>query len=135
MNELLFGPNDLKIVVVDDSDFSRSIIVKMLNGAGYKVVGESASAANALQVIKEKNPNVVITDIVMPEISGIELTEKINQDFDNIYVIVISSLSQEHVVLEAIGAGAADFISKPISEQQLVDSLSKILAQINKDKK
>jgi two-component system chemotaxis response regulator CheY len=135
MNELLFGANDLKIVVVDDSDFSRSIIVKMLNGAGYKVVGESASAANALQVIKEKNPNVVITDIVMPEISGIELTEKINQDFDNIYVIVISSLSQEHVVLEAIGAGAADFISKPISEQQLVDSLSKILAQINKDKK
>jgi two-component system chemotaxis response regulator CheY len=135
MNELLLGPNDLKIVVVDDSDFSRSVVIKMLNGAGYKVVGESASASNALQIIKEKNPNVVITDIVMPEISGIELTEKINQDFDNIYVIVISSLSQEHVVLEAIGAGAADFISKPINEQQLVDSLSKILAQINKDKK
>jgi two-component system chemotaxis response regulator CheY len=135
MNETLTGTSDFKIVVVDDSDFSRSIIIKMLNEAGHNVVGEASSATNAIQVIKDKKPNVVITDIVMPEISGIELTEKINQDFDNIYVIVISSLSQEHVVLEAIGAGAADFLSKPINEQQLIDSLNKIMAQINKEKK
>jgi YesN/AraC family two-component response regulator len=97
------------------------------------VVGEAASATAALQVIKDKNPHVVITDIVMPEISGIELTEKINQDYEETYVIVISSLSQEHVVLEAIGAGAADFIAKPINQQQLVDSLEKIMSQFKKD--
>jgi two-component system chemotaxis response regulator CheY len=123
----------LKIVVVDDSDFSRSIIVKMLKEAEFNVVGEASSASSAMQVIKDKKPHVVITDIVMPEISGIELTEKINQDYDDTYVIVVSSLSQEHVVLEAIGAGAADFISKPINSQQLIDSLEKIGSQIKKD--
>lgn len=120
----------LKVVIVDDSDFSRTIIIKMLKDEGFNVVGEANSAAAALLVIKEKKPHVVITDIVMPEVSGIELTENINQNFDNTFVIVISSLSQEHVVLEAIGAGAADFIAKPINQQQLTDSLEKIMSQI-----
>jgi two-component system chemotaxis response regulator CheY len=120
--------SDLKVVIVDDSDFSRSIIRKMLTEEGIEIVGEASSAETALTVIKEKKPNIVITDIVMPEISGIELTEKINQNFNDISVIVISSLSQEHVVLEAIGAGASDFIAKPIQKQQLIDSLEKIIS-------
>ena len=132
MNEIS-SHEDLKVVVVDDSDFSRTLIIKMLKEASFNVVGEAGSAATALQVIKEKKPHVVITDIVMPEISGIELTESINQNFDDIYVIVISSLSQEHVVLEAIGAGAADFIAKPINQQQLIDSLDKIMNQMKND--
>jgi len=129
MNESMSRGN-LKIVVVDDSDFSRSLIIKMLKEAEFQVVGEASSAVAALQVIKEKKPHVVITDIVMPEVSGIELTENINQNFSDTYVIVVSSLSQEHVVLEAIGAGAADFIAKPISQQQLIDSLEKIMSQM-----
>ena len=120
--------SDMKVVIVDDSDFSRSIIKKMLLEEEIDVVGEAASAEAALAIIKEKKPSVVITDIVMPEISGIELTEKINDTFDDIAVIVISSLSQEHIILEAIGAGASDFIAKPIHKQQLVDSLQKIMA-------
>jgi YesN/AraC family two-component response regulator len=119
---------DMKVVIVDDSDFSRSIIRKMLTEEGVEIVGEAPSAESALVVIKEKKPNIVITDIVMPEVSGIELTEKINNSFSDIAVIVISSLSQEHIVLEAIGAGASDFIAKPIQKQQLIDSLEKIAA-------
>lgn len=132
MNEIM-SRGDLKVVVVDDSDFSRSLIINMVKDAGFQVVGEASSAAVALQVIKDKDPHIVITDIVMPEVSGIELTESINQNFKDTYVIVVSSLSQEHVVLEAIGAGAADFIAKPISQQQLIDSLEKIMSQIDKD--
>ena len=123
---------DLKVLIVDDSDFSRSLINQMLKEAGFQVVGEANGAEVALQLIKEKKPDVVITDIVMPEVSGIELTEKINQAYDHISVIVVSSLSQEHIVLEAIGAGASDFIPKPIQKQQLVDSLEKILSNMNK---
>lgn len=118
--------SDLKVVVVDDSDFARGIICKMLAEHNIDVVGEASGAAAALVLVKEKQPHVVITDIVMPETSGIELTEKITQNFDDVSVIVISSLSQEHIVLEAIGAGASDFIAKPIQKQQLLDSLDKI---------
>jgi two-component system chemotaxis response regulator CheY len=129
MNE---NKSPLKILIVDDSDFSRSLIGRMVAQAGYFIVGEASGAEEALQLIKDKDPNVVITDIVMPEISGIELTEKINQSYSGIYVIVVSSLSQEHVVLEAISAGASDFIPKPIEKQQLIDSLAKIAQQIVK---
>lgn len=121
------------MVVVDDSSFSRNLISKMLNESGFTVVGEADGANTALILIKDKKPRVVITDIVMPEISGIELTEKINQSFNDTYVIVISSLAQEHIVLEAIGAGASDFIAKPIDQQQLTDSLDKIMLQIDKE--
>ena len=124
---------ELKVIIVDDSDFSRNIVSRMVTEAGYQIVGEAASAEEALTLIKEKEPNVVITDIVMPEVSGIELTEKISEKYDGISVIVISSLSQEHIVLEAISAGASDFIPKPIQKQQLVDSLEKIQSQLGKN--
>lgn len=125
--------SEIRIVVVDDSDFSRNTINRMLKEEGYFVVGEANNAESALHVIRDKKPHVVITDIVMPEISGIELTEKIVQNFDDVSVIVVSSLSQEHIVLEAIGAGASDFIAKPIQKAQLIDSLEKITAQQSKD--
>lgn len=122
--------SEIKVVIVDDSDFSRSIIRKMLTEEGIEIVGEASNAESAMLVIKEKQPNVVITDIVMPETSGIELTDRIVKNFDQISVIVISSLSQEHVVIEAIGAGASDFLAKPIQKQQLMDSLEKIINTI-----
>ncbi len=122
--------SEIKVVIVDDSDFSRSIIRKMLTEEGIEIVGEASNAESAMLVIKEKQPNVVITDIVMPETSGIELTDRIVKNFDQISVIVISSLSQEHIVIEAIGAGASDFLAKPIQKQQLMDSLEKIINTI-----
>ncbi len=121
---------DLKIVIVDDSDFSRSIIRKMLIEENLNVVGEANGAEAAVAIIKETNPNIVITDIVMPDISGIELTENISKNFDGISVIVVSSLSQEHIILEAIAAGASDFIAKPIQKQQLIDSIEKVSINI-----
>jgi two-component system chemotaxis response regulator CheY len=123
----------LSIVVVDDSDFSRSMIISMLKEAEFNVVGEANSAETALQIIAAKKPNVVITDIVMPDISGIELTEKVTKNYEGTAVIVISSLSQEHIVLDAIGAGACDFIPKPIQKQQLIDSLEKISSNFRND--
>lgn len=116
------------VLIVDDSDFFRSILKKMLLEENIDVIGEAASAEEAINFIKERKPSLVITDIVMPEVSGIELTEKLTQNYEDISVIVISSLSQEHIVLEAISAGASDFIAKPIQKQQLLDSIEKIIS-------
>jgi two-component system chemotaxis response regulator CheY len=118
---------DTKVIIVDDSDFSRSIIRKILVEEGYQVVGEANSAENAMLLLKDHTPDIIITDIVMPEISGIELTITLSKKFPEISIIVVSSLSQEHIVLEAISAGASDFIAKPIDQQQLIDSLEKII--------
>lgn len=105
----------------------------MLTEEGFQVIGEAPSAESALPMIKEKNPHIVIADIVMPNVSGLELTEKISHSFPDIAVIIVSSLSQEHVVLDAISSGASDFIAKPISKQQLLDSVEKIMAAKGKE--
>lgn len=125
--------NSAKIVIVDDSDFSRSVITKMLSEEGFQVIGEASSAEAALPLIKEKKPDIVIADIVMPNVSGLELAEKIGATYPEVSVIMISSLSQEHIVLDAINAGASDFIAKPIQKQQLIDSIEKIMAGKEKE--
>jgi len=116
-----------RIVIVDDSDFSRSKIRSILTQHGFNIVGEASNGNEALRIVKDKKPHLVIVDVVMPEFSGIELTEKILSTSTNTGVIVVSSLTQEQVVMQAIAAGALDFIAKPLVETQLVESVSKYL--------
>lgn len=121
------------LLVVDDSDFARAQISGLLKEKGFNVVGEASSAEEALKLVKELKPHLVLTDIVMPNVSGIELAEKIASIFPNVGVIMISSLSHEQVVLEAIAAGAVDFVRKPIDVLQLTEAVEKYLTSIKKD--
>lgn len=118
--------NQFKVLIVDDSSFSRSHLAKLVTNAGHIVANEASSGAEALSMLNEEDIDIVVTDIVMPEMTGIQLTEKISKNFSDIYVIVVSSLSQEHVILEAITAGATDFIPKPVTQEQISNSLLKI---------
>ena len=122
-----------RLMLVDDSDFSRSKLRTMLTQNGFNVVAEASSGGEAIKLIKEKKPHLVLVDVVMPEISGIELTEKIMQTFTNTGVIVVSSLTQEQVIMQAIAAGAADFIPKPIDQTQLIESVAKYLTTMASD--
>lgn len=126
-------PKQFKVLVVDDSSFSRTHLSKLVTSAGHMVASEAPSATEALSLLSELEVDVVITDIVMPGMTGIELTEKISKAFPHIYVVVVSSLSQEHIILEAITAGATDFIPKPVTPEQMNDSLDKIFKIINED--
>jgi two-component system, response regulator YesN len=120
----------LKIAVIDDSDFSRSQIINILTDNGFTVCGEASSADDGLRIVAEKKPHLAITDIVMPNISGIELTDKIVKNFPHTAVILISSLKHEQIVLEGISKGAIDYISKPIDPLQLVESVEKYCSTI-----
>lgn len=125
--------SQFSLLVVDDSDFARAQISGLLKEKGFNVVGEASGAEEALKLIKELKPHLVLTDIVMPNVSGIELAEKISSNFTNVGVIMISSLAHEQVVLEAIAAGAVDFVRKPIDVVQLTEAVEKYLTSIKKD--
>lgn len=122
-----------KIVVVDDSDYSRKMMVQMLEKGGISVAGEAKNAQEALTQIRQNNANLVIIDIVMPEMSGIELADYIRENFQGIYFIMVSSLHHEHVVVEAISAGAHDFLHKPLDPDLFVSSVYKLATHIIKD--
>lgn len=125
--------NQLKVLIVDDSSFSRAHLSKLVTLSGHQLMGEAMGGAEALQLLKTLQVNVVVTDIVMPQMTGIELTAVISKSYPHVEVIVVSSLSQEHIVLEAISAGAMDFIPKPVTLEQMNDSLNKIAKLINED--
>jgi CheY-like chemotaxis protein len=115
------------IMVVDDSDFARTALTGVLHKNGFKVVAEARDGVEAMKLLREKKPHLVLTDIVMPEFSGIELTEKIMASGTHTGVIAISSLNQEQIILQAIAAGAIDFIAKPVDPLQLIEAVTKFL--------
>ena len=105
----------------------------MLTDEKYNVIGEAASAKEAINILRDRKAHLVIIDIVMPEVSGIELAEYITENFQNTSIIMISSLAQESIVIDSISSGASDFLQKPFSKEDLVTSIDKILADIQEE--
>ena len=123
-----------RIMIVDDSEFSRKSMAKILEDEGYNVVGEASKASEAFEIIKSSDPNIAIIDIVMPDVNGLELAEHILEKYDDsIEIIMISSLAHEHLILESISTGAVDFLQKPFVKEDLIASIDKILTQIKRD--
>ena len=123
----------LSIVVVDDADFSRKSIVDLLEEEGYNIVGQACNAAEALQLAHSVNPNCFLIDIVMPEISGLELAKKIAKSTMGIYLILMSSLNTEQIVIESISSGAIDFLQKPFDKNTLLKSVEKVKNELLKE--
>jgi two-component system chemotaxis response regulator CheY len=116
---------DYNIVVVDDSDFARKQIISMIQAAGYNVMGDLSNAKDTITFLSENKVHLAIIDVVMPESSGIELAQVISDNFEDMGIIMMSSLGQERIILECIASGAQDFIQKPIPPHVLVDSIEK----------
>ncbi len=114
-----------KILIVDDSEYSRKMIVKTLESEGIVVSGEASSASEAMDLIGKLGANIIITDVVMPDLNGIELCRKFNSAFSERFFIMVTSLNQEKTVIDAITAGAIDFIEKPFDNNQLFQAVLK----------
>lgn len=85
---------------------------------GHEVIATD-NGRQALEYIEEHKPDLIITDIMMPYTSGLEIVSKVRQELKNTPVIVLSSMGQENVVLEAFNLGADDYITKPFSPNEL----------------
>lgn len=116
----------LRIVVIDDSEFSRRATVEILESNGYKVVGEAGNAESAFSLINNSRANLYIIDVVMPEVSGLELAKNISEKSTGVYMIMMSSLTSESIVIESISSGALDFLQKPFEAEELLSSVTKI---------
>ena len=125
--------NQYRLLIVDDSDFSRNNISKMLDSPRYNIIGEASNAKEAINILKDRKAHVAIIDVVMPDVSGIELAEYISENFSDMSIIMISSLGQESIVIDAISAGASDYIHKPFKKEDLINSVEKILSGIQEE--
>ncbi len=119
-----------RILIVDDSDFSRTSISTMLDNPKYNIIGEAANAKEAINILKDRKAHLAIIDVVMPEVSGIELADYITENFSDTAIIMISSLGHESIVIDSISAGANDYLQKPFTKEDLLTSVDKILEDI-----
>jgi len=116
-----------KILLVDDAAFMRMMIKEVLTKNGFDVVGEAENGAVAVDKYSELKPDLVIMDITMPELNGIEALKKIKSQDSGAQVIMCSAMGQQGMVIEAIQAGAKDFIVKPFQADRVCEAVRKVL--------
>ena len=108
-----------RILVVDDDESLRRITQLQLEEAGYAVLTAS-SGDRALQAIEEEAPALVITDLKMPGLSGLEVLKKVRESYPQTTVVMITAFGTVQTAVEAMKAGAYDYITKPIDYEELV---------------
>ena len=116
-----------RVLIVDDAIFMRNMIKDIFAGGGFEIAGEAANGLEAVERYKELRPDLTTMDIVMPFKSGIEATREIVASKPGAIVIMCSALGQESLVMEAIEAGATDFIVKPFKEDEVLSIIRKVM--------
>ena len=114
-----------RVLIVDDSEVMREMISDMLEANGFEIAGEAKDGIEALEQYKSLCPDLVTMDIVMPKENGIDAVKKIVDHDRNAYVIVISGLDQKALVIDALSAGARDYVIKPFEPKDLFDAVSR----------
>ena len=116
-----------KILLVDDAAFMRMMVKDTLTKAGYTDLYEAADGVQAVESYAEIQPDLVIMDITMPNMDGLEALKAIKAKDPNATVVMCSAMGQESMVIEAIKSGAKDFIVKPFKPDRILKTVSSIV--------
>ncbi|HHX94588.1 MAG TPA: response regulator [Clostridia bacterium] len=114
-----------RVLIVDDAAFMRMMIKDILVKNGFEIAGEAANGFEAVEKYKEVRPDVVTMDITMPEKDGIAAVKEIMAIDKQAVIIMCSAMGQQAMVMEAIQAGARDFIVKPFQQERVIQALQK----------
>ncbi len=115
------------ILLVDDATIMRIMLKDILTKNGYQVVGEAENGQKAVEKYKELTPGLVIMDITMPIMNGIEATRGIKAVDPGALIIMCSAMGQQSMVIESIQAGARDFIVKPFQADRVLEAVQKVI--------
>ncbi|WP_067729402.1 response regulator [Oceanobacillus damuensis] len=117
-----------RILIVDDAAFMRMMIKDILTKNGFEVVGEAPDGAQAIEKYNELTPDLVTMDITMPEMDGITALKEIKKSNPDAKIIMCSAMGQQAMVIDAIQAGAKDFIVKPFQGDRVIEAIQKALS-------
>ena len=115
------------ILICDDAAFMRMMIKDILSKNGYNVAGEAENGLVAIEKYKEVSPDLVLMDITMPEMDGIQALKEIKKVDAGAKVIMCSAMGQQAMVIESIQAGAKDFIVKPFQADRVIEAVKKVV--------
>ena len=115
------------VLICDDAVFMRTMLSDILSNAGFSVVGQAQTGAEAVAKYKELQPDLVTMDIVMPDMGGIEAVRAIVADYPDAKILMCSAMGQQSLVVEAIQAGARDFVVKPFQPSRVLEAVQRVL--------
>lgn len=115
------------VLICDDAAFMRVMIKDILTKNGYEVAGESENGIKAVEKYAETKPDLVMMDITMPEMDGIQALKKIKEADPGATIIMCSAMGQQAMVIESIQSGAKDFIVKPFQADRVLEAVKKAI--------
>ena len=121
-------------MIADDAAFIREVLSHLLAKQDYEVVGEAANGEEAVAIVNELRPDIVIMDIVMPVKSGIQATKEILETLPEMKILACSTENSEGMVSQAIEAGCIDFVSKPFDSSSLIKTIESVLQETQRGK-
>ena len=116
----------MKVLVVEDAAISRHLLRKYIKNTGHEIIAEAEDGIEGLNIYKKLNPDLVILDIRMPNMTGIEFLKAIKEYDENAKVLICSAIEDRSIIIEAKKLGAIDYITKPFEEEDLIKKLKKI---------
>jgi two-component system chemotaxis response regulator CheY len=117
-----------RILIADDLSFIRMLQKEVLSKGGFQIVGEASNGREAVEKFRALAPDVVLLDITMPEMNGLEAMQKILAIDPRARVLICSAIGQQAMMVEAIKAGARDFIVKPFKPERLAAAIARAAA-------
>lgn len=117
----------LNVMVVDDSAITVKKMVSLLEKLGHTIAATCETGIDAVYEYTRCNPDLITMDITMPDMDGIQATQKIMEKYPDALILMVTSHGQKQMVLDAIKAGAKGYLLKPIQEDSLVEALEKII--------
>jgi two-component system chemotaxis response regulator CheY len=116
-----------KVLIVDDAIFMRKMIGDILKKDGYEIVGEAGTGEEACRKYKELQPDLVTIDLIMPGMGGIDTVRAILKYDPHAKILICSAMGQQALVVEAIQAGARDYVVKPFQPSRVLEAAQRVL--------
>ena len=118
----------MRLVIADDHTMVREGLARAMEAAGFEVVGQAPDGETAVALAEEHQPDVVLMDLSLPVLSGAAATKRIRKSAPETAVLALSMLSDESAVVSALGAGAAGYMVKDCTTEELIDAVNRVAA-------
>lgn len=121
---------DISILIVDDNDMTRETLRVILRSDEYNVVGEATDGDIALEMVTRLKPDVVLLDVIMPKVSGLEALKSIRLVSTDVFILMVTANTDQETVSEAVKAGISGYIIKPFNAKKVLDTVQLLAAKV-----
>ncbi len=126
---------DISVLIVDDNDMTREILRVILRHDGYNVIGEALDGDAALEMATRLKPDIILLDVVMPKVSGIEALKSIRMVMQDVFVLMVTASTDQEVVSEAVKSGISGYIIKPFNAKKVLDTVGNVVGKVRANRK